>query len=937
MNLKKILSFIPHVIFFLIGGLTVLVLSYRFGWILLSGPIYWGNDLPFALSYIYYLDRWWPYLPLWHYEWTGGMPFLQNYPLLITYLTFFIHQILDLGIVQVARFLFWLSIPLSGIGIVIFTRLVLKNWLMAILAGAFFVLSPDSWFWIMRGGFYAVATAFPLLVATFIFFELASQRSGRFFWIFAIVFFSLTWLAHPQMGATLTVGLLIYDLRKVSRPVLISVVGFLLIAFWLIPFYLSRAEGIVAPHQINYLTIKEFLGLAPARDEVYITSTFFNASLLFLASLGIIFTLVKRSLVAGKLVAVALGGIFLLLAPGIFPWLLAKGLLPFWMAITGRVVALPRLFLPMVAAFGAVSLGQSILGKNFGQRIIGQIIGGAITLITVWLVFSRLIIIPPGFQGRFFYQGFGPVYGWPAVYQFQDQWLIVGENLPLFPSIAESLKRLLTFNLQIDDVQLEREELVAEVIKKLDLRETDRVDISSGTIVGLWNTVSGVSQTTNYVQSSLIQSWLGYQQGCFYNHGIFCFPQEVQNLAKWWGTKLVYLGDSKEGGGVLGLEEKSLTNLNLAGFKPVVVELANKGRVLVYEIPKPTGLASISNKPLVLAIGSSPSGEGGLITLFRSLNRINFSYDRMILVQGKRFVDDYTLEELKKYPLIIFYGYRTHDKNKAWGMLSSYVKGGGSLFVDTGWQYFSEDWGKISGDESLEIDLPEPLPVSKSKWGNIGTKWSEPSGNNWGDLTFEGKPWGMAMAEPQNLREFGKALITTSGKIVLASGELGKGKVVWSGMNLFSHTNYYQSESENKFFQNLFSWLLPKAENEEKPLAFARLNPDQVLIKIDQTVEGEGKLMFKEVMAPGWKAFIETRGVKKELPIKKAGVGWKLIVLPKEYQGNLILSYGRTASSWLAVFISLLAGLGLVVYGLKGDFFTARVKSLWAGFSSNES
>lgn len=965
MKNNKIFSLVFNLFFFLIGSLTVLVVSYRFGWVLLTGPIYWGNDLPFGLSYIFYLDRFWPYLPLWHYEWTGGMPFSQNYPILTTYLTLFIHEISNATIVQVARFLLWFSIPVSGIGIMIFTRLVLKNWLMAILAGVFFVLSPDSWLWIMQAGFYAMTISFPLVVATFVLFELSSQYNKRFFWILTTVFFGLVWLTHPKSATVLTVGLIIYGLiqgleRKkllfeTLRPILISVAGVLLAAFWTIPFILFRGGDVpFSAHQITHLTIKEFLGLAPAQDNVYITSTFFNASLLFLAVLGVLFAFIKRSRVCGKLIAVAFFGIFLLLAPNIFPWMVTKFLLLFWGMIDIRAVILPRLFLPMIAAFGAVSLGQGIfwlitsfrkdLEKSLVWRTLRQVIGGVITIAVVFLVFTYIVIIPPGFKNRFFYQGFGPAYGWPPVHKVGDQWLIIGSDVPIFPTIAESAKRLLSFSIKVDDAKLGEETFLQEAIKKLDLKATDRVDIRSGTIIGSWNTISGVSQTTNYVQNSLIQHWLGYEQGCFYNLGIHCFPQETQNLAKWWGVKLVYIGYGKEEGGALGLEDKAMANLKSAGFKEVIVELDNKGKILTYEVKDSTGLASISNKPLVLAIGGNPADDGGFIALFRSLNRINFSYDRMILIQGKRFIDDYTLDELKSYPLIILYGYRTHDKNKAWEMLSSYVKEGGSLFVDTGWQYFSEDWGKISGGESLEINLPEPLPISKSKWGNIGTKWVYPSMNNWGDLAFEGKPWGMAMAESQDLRQVARALVTDSGKIIIASKTFGKGKVVWSGMNTFFHINYYQSEAENKFILDLFSWLMSEVKNDEKQLSFERINPDHIIIKIDQEISGEKKVMFKEVMAQGWRAFLEFGGVKKELPIQKAGVGWKLVVLPDDFsQGNLILSYGRTLSGWVSIFISILTILGIIIYGLKEDFLakilnrlieTLKIKTLLNNLSS---
>lgn len=948
MNPKKILYFVPNIIFFLAGSLIVLVLSYRFGWVLLQGGLNWGNDLPAALSYVFYLDRWWPYLPLWHYEWAGGMPFSQNYPILATYLTLFIHQISNFSIVQVARFFYWASIPLSGIGIMIFTRLVLKNWLMAILAAVFYVLSPDSWLWITQGGFYAMTISFPIMVATFILFELAIQKRKRIFWILTIIFNALTWLAHPMTGFIQLLGLSTYGLiqgleekkliKGVLRSILVSIVGLLLVAFWTIPFFSFKSGHLgISVNQIVFLTIKEFLGLAPAHDIVYVTSTFFNGSLLVLAALGILFALIKRNYTYWKLISTAFLGIFLLIVPKYIPWVVSDFSVPFWVAINVRVAVLPRLFLPMIAAFGVVSLSQVFfLGNNLLWRLSRQVIGGAIALGIVLLVFRYIVIVPPAFE-KVFYPGYGPAFGWIPVNKVNGQRIIVGPNKPLVPSIIESLQKVLTWNIEVSDTPVHHEGIfLSGLAEKLGLTTSDRVDFSppAGALSGAWNTATGVSQIPSYIQTSLIQPWIGYQLGCFYNVDILCNKEEVQNLAKWFGVKLVYVGYLAEEGGVVGVDEKLLTNLKLADFRSGVVEVENKTKIVFYEIPEASGLASLSNKPLVLAIGGSPSENGGFVTLFRSLNRINFSYERMILIQGKRFIDDYTLDELKSYPLIILYGYRTHNKNKAWRMLSEYVKNGGNLFVDTGWQYFSEDWGIISGDgESLEVDLPGLLPIAKSKWGDIGRKWidlkidnsflaKKAPDQNWGELSWDGKPWGMAMAEPGNLREFGKALVTASGKVIIASGTVGKGKVVWSGMNIFAHTNSYQSEAENEFFLDLFSWLTEGTTNNEEQLSFERINPDYLVIKIDKTVVGEREVMFKESMAPGWRAWLEVEGRKKEVPILKAGPGWKLIALPSDFSiGSLILNYQRTFGDRLFILVSVVTALGIIIYGIKGDLF----------------
>lgn len=954
---KKLAQLISNLFCFLVGILAVFVLAYRFGWMLMKGYIGWGNDLPFALSYVYYLERWLPHSPRWHYEWAGGMPFLQNYPLLMTYLTSFFHHLSGLTIVQLGRLFSWLAIPLAGVTIVIFARLIFKNWILAILAGLFFVLSPDSWIWTVVGGFYAAPASFPFMVATFIFFELAWQKEKRIWWLLAVVFCGLTWLTHPITAATMTIGLGVYGLglglqeKKFSlgiiRPLLVALAGFLLVAFWTFPFVLSRAAWVgVAPHQVVYVTFKEVLGLAaPHPGASYITSDFFSGAVLFLAALGLFFSLIRRS----KLwisIACALAGFFFMIGPGIFPWLLKGPLLTLWALINVRAGVLPRLFLPIIAAYGVVSLGESPfhliaklwkgLRENLPWQLATRMVGGAVAFVVVYLVFKQIVIIPPNLVAGNVYLGYGPLYHWLDVRRVDGQWRISEGRKPLFVSVQESLRRLVTFDIEVDDVPLREAAYLPEFAKKAGLSSHDRIDVSplSGSVIATWNAATDVSQVVPYVGTSLIPRMVGYQQACFHNYAgdFICLKNEIQSLAKWWGLKLVYIGE-------VGFTEEKvrttnrgvLDNLRLGGFQEKRIELESGRTILFYEIPEPAGLASLSNKPLVLVIGNNPPYNDGFSTVFRSFSRFGFGYDRALLVPGKGFIDDYKLQELKKYPLIVLYGHQYHNNNKAWSILSQYVKEGGSLFVETGWQYWSQDWGKIDEKgQSLTIELPEILPVSRAKWGEIGTYWRdlkvdssllgrEVSSQGWADLVWENNPWGMSLAEPGDLRGFGRALVTTSGKLIVAGGHYGKGRIVWSGMNLFGHTSYNESESENEFLLAVFSWLTSLDQVQEKELNFERITPDEVVIQIDKTLKGERKVMFKEVMAPGWEAFLTTNGRKEKLPILKVGLGWKLVLLPEDFStGSLTFTYKPTTKDWLFISITILTGLGMIVYWLDG-------------------
>jgi len=922
----------------------VLVLSYRFGWVLLKGPLYWGNDIPFALSYVRYIDRWWPYIPRWHYEWAGGMPLLRNYPFLITFITVWIEHLTHFTVVQIARFFFWFSIPLAGAGIMIFTRLITKNWLLAILAGVFSLLSPEPWLWIMQGGFYSASTSFPWMVFTFVFFELACQKEKSFWWVLAIIFFGLTWIAHPVTGLATSIALFIYGLGRgvAAKKILSSIFktlavcfgGILLISFWIIPFVFSRpgGTGISKAHEVSFIAIPELLGLIGPRDGVYITSGFFSGAIWFLAGLGLIFALIRRSkiLIAASC---ALMGIIFIVGPGYIPWILKGPILTVWGMLNVRSLVIPRLFLPVLAAFGAISFGQGLflligwfrkdLKKNVSWQLANQIIGGAIALIFVFFVFQKVVIIPGDLPYTYFYLGYGPVYSGLDLRKINGQWWInEGKDL-VFPSLVDSLKGII--NLKIDDspINLSLPGLdFQNFIKEEGLTENDRIDIFEGSITASWNTVSGIAQVNPYVGTSLITPMIGYEKACLHYLVHTCNASEIQSLAKWWGLKIVYIGEVD----ALVAKPENLVALKKAGFQEKIV-----GSHLIYEIPNAAGLATVTNKPLILVIGDNPPFSDGFRTAFYSFNRSSWNYDKEMLIAGKRYIDDYTLEDLNKFPIIVLYGYQTHNKEKAWSMLSKYVEEGGSLFVDTGWQYWSQDWGKIdSSGVGEEVDMPDLLPVAKTTWQTIGKKWqnltvdgeklnSSVNAEGWADLTWEDKAWGLSLANSSSLREGSFPLVTTSSKVVVSGRNFGQGKIIWSGMNFFGHTAYHQSEAENEFLSAAFSFLYPNNNPIEENLNFKRQTPDNIIINVDKTVPGAKSVMFKEVAASGWRVFWQSGGEKEELPILRAGPGWKLVQLPQNSdKGEIIMTYGRTLSGWFYIFLSIITALGLVVFLLDG-------------------
>lgn len=943
MKYKNFLSWIINLLIFFVGSLIILVVAYRYGWMLLRGPLNWGNDIPFGLSYVSYIDRWWPNIPRWHYEWAGGMPLLRNYPFLMAFITSWAEHLTSFTMVQITRFIFWFSMPLAGIGIMILAKLYTKNWLIGILAGVFSLLSPDPWLWIIQGGFFAVSNSYPFMVFTLVLFELSWLRKQRILWVLTILLYGLTWTAHPTAGVATSIVFLISALVKgirakeivlsISKVFIVCISGFFLMSFWTLSFLFSRPGEIgFTANQIPYIPLNELLGLIGPRDLVYITSGFFSGSVYFLALLGLIFVFFRKSRQMLVVIICTLIGMILITGPGYVPWLLIGPILVFWGMIGARATIIVRIFLPILAAYAAISFGETAfifmerilknLKNNFLWQVPKQILGGVIAIIFAILIFQKVVIVPKNMPVGYFYQGYGPVYSGFNIEKINGEWRTNGGKDIFFPNAVESLKGLLKLRVDDSPITLGLPSLnLPKIIKEEGLTENDRVDIFEGSTTAVWNDVSGVAQTNPYVGVSLINPMFGYEQACLHNLLKTCNASEVQSLAKWWGLKIVYVGGMDS----LVTKSENLTAIKKAGFKEKIID-----NTLVYEIPNYAGLATISNKPLILVIGDNPPFHNAFRSTFYSFNRSQWNYEKEILVEGKRYIDDYSLEDLKKFKTVVLYGYKTHNKDNAWVLLSKYVEEGGNIFVDTGWQYWSEDWGKVdSSGIGEEIDMPNLLPVSKTKWQTVGSKWqdlginnkklsSKVSTNGWADLTWEGKDWGLSLADLNSLKEDSFSLVTDKGKIVIAGRNYGKGKVVWSGMNFFGHTAYYPSEPENDFLSAVFSWFIPQNKFAEENLSFKRETPDRIVINIDKKIPGGKNVMFKEVDAPGWKAVEQVGNNEKELPILRAGPGWKLLQLSENSGGQIILNYGRTLREWIYISLTILTFLGLLVFLTDG-------------------
>lgn len=386
------------------------------------------------------------------------------------------------------------------------------------------------------------------------------------------------------------------------------------------------------------------------------------------------------------------------------------------------------------------------------------------------------------------------------------------------------------------------------------------------------------SKISSYIQTaSLLERNWGYELSTVHlNDPVYNSPKAVSEIAQYFGLKYLVSAESQE------VTDK----IKAAGYR----EINKEESLFIKDDAEP--IVALANKPKVLVIGDASLRPFEL--LFKRANFGVIPYDKALLVEGKSYVDDYSLDELKKFESIFLYGYKYHNKGVSWNLLNQYVKDGGRLFIDTGWQYFSADWNAGT--------TPEFIPVTQLAWTNYG----KTSGyrldsslidtemidvNGFTPLVYGNDPWGISGGD--QLKDWAKPVLTVDGHPLIVGGELGKGKVVWSGMNLMGHIKGYQPDDpEMKLLGTLMDWLLQG--NNPENLAFSSdydakwVTPDNVKFTFNVTRNSPYYLYFKEAYYPYWKANLVSNGTETPLKIYRAGPGFMLYLLPQVNAGESI-------------------------------------------------
>lgn len=926
-SLRALAGTVRLVVAAVILGGTAYVLSWQ---ILHGGPA--GNDIGFHLNLAEWVATTFPNLGWW-YPWDDhGIPYRLGYPLAAHWLAVAAARAAGTGIPQGIQLVEFAITPLGAIGAYAFCAWRLHSPLAGLVAGFLYLLSPLAWTFLVDWGFYAnqagTVLFMPTLIALDAFFE--EWQAGRRGWAFrvsALLTIGLTavmaWISPFLLGASLA-AVLAYALAArpgAGRPHLrwlllvapsLLAGTFLLTAFWSLPQqgYLALIGSRVPPRAydpglFNVWSFGQIFAWRPLDPNPLFDRTTLTPAAWLPALAGAVSAIRDRK--ARVLLALVAFGVLTMVTHALAALTWGLPVLPYLVHARGGVT-LVQFGVPVLAgiglvqvpaAIGAVAAARLRLGSGGRTGLAVVAVGAGLALGALGVgAFSHWVL---GAPDKLAYGDYRPDFG--------DVWEYAAPGKapprPLWAQLVD-LRDWRPPRVGCDlsscrrgQAQLDR---MGEAFPSPPQRAV--VDAHVPQLLMNFHQLTGGAQAYTYnfqlPSSPELDNWV--LDSMLARPGTTTKDQ----LAQVMGVDAVALGQTQAS----RANDYQQLGWHLAAASP-----------MTFTNPAPSGLAAEwPGGATVLVIGRDQrSTSHPYNDVFEKATAGMIPYQEGWLVRGHSpYVDDYQPSELAQYQGLLLLGYRYHDRDAAWSRLEAYVRSGGRLYVESGWQYVDPDWNQATA--------PAVLPVGALSWGPLDPEAAAEVGGvaatGWGAFSFGGAGWGASSAA--GARPGADALVTVGGRVVAARWRLGRGRVVWSGANLMAHATSTGSGAEDRFLADQWAWLLgSRPAADERTVAWSG---DQRLgVSLDAS-PGPTWVLVKESMVPGWTAVLQTPAGDRQVVLRDAELDFILVRLDSVPAGSrLVLTYGPGAGVYLWWAISLAALVSLAAWTARPALFAPLV------------
>ena len=358
-------------------------------------------------------------------------------------------------------------------------------------------------------------------------------------------------------------------------------------------------------------------------------------------------------------------------------------------------------------------------------------------------------------------------------------------------------------------------------------------------------------------------------------------------LLDWYAVKWIYV-PAPYMPSTAGVVSKLIANPDLYAAGPS----GPGGPSLTFSYLQPTPIAVASSAPVILVIGRPENYR----LVFRDLSYSDFNTARAIPVEGSAYVDDYSAQDLAQFDEVVIYGGLAHDAARASALLNDYVRSGGGLVVESS-----------GSPAALGPGLNEPLPITGTADHAVNGDWqfrtaSSPitdgiDFSSFAAARYNGGPW--TVSAGTGVRSWAQTVVWSGSENLVVTGQLGQGRVVWSGLNIPFHVDSYANAEESRFLTTAMAWAARPA-SQVSAIGSAHLDgPQQMTVSLGSTARG---VLFKESWFDRWHAYVNGT----EAQILRAGPGFMYVLIPDgtRLPATIQWRYQRSLADWAGIVVS---------------------------------
>lgn len=419
------------------------------------------------------------------------------------------------------------------------------------------------------------------------------------------------------------------------------------------------------------------------------------------------------------------------------------------------------------------------------------------------------------------------------------------------------------------------------------------------------NSSTDVPQTRGYQQQGVLhadwQYWL--EQTVWSTRPDYA---QTNFLLDWYGVRWLYGGPDPTV--VQGFEARPDLYTPLAPTSPPAAR--------TFEYSQAGPILSARTTRAALVVGS----DAAYTLVVKALALSGFDSRSLIPLRGGEYLDEHSAAELSQFSQVILYGFKAHDPAKALAVLGTYVRGGGSVVMEANNSPFE-----------VAASAAEPIPGTQLRKVGVGPAWNfEGSASPilagidlqaFAPATYQGGPWGVSYIPASAVQPWAEPVLMSDGQPVLVAGTLGRGRVVWSGLNLPFHIVTNQNAAESRLLAQEISWAAP--DNGVDPGYDATwVNPELRRIVVQTPATG---VLLKESWFSDWYATIN--GVAAT--VYAAGPDFMYVPLGDNvrFPASVELAFAKSPVEQLGDGISVTAIAALIAYVLTDLWRRRRRRS----------